>query len=265
MLPEVSLNKEFMVPSHLFLLRLILPMTLPHLVPRLELVFHLVCLVPCHMEIQPWLTMDSINSTWGNTKVASAIIMAMDNLVVLHRLVLDTNKSWVKIKAMALLITKIILSNPHTKRPGLGDTTRIVAGTAAATITTTAINIKTSTIPKVMEDNHTAWATMVTILTNVVAMSLVVWEIHMECNKVCILVVSKMTTNKSTRREDAGITACSNSNKVPPNLDNKVSDFKDKATLLHRVVAGRIAKVAVGVVVHPAGREITTKLSSLVN
>jgi hypothetical protein len=262
MLQELSLSKEFTVPSLRFLPQLIHPTILPHLVPHREPAFHPVCLVLCLMETLPSLTMDSTNSTWDNTKAVLATITAMDNLVVSHKPALDTNKSWVKIKVMAPLTMTIIRNNPRTRLPALVDTTRTVVDTEAAIITTTATNIKTSTIPKDMEGNPMAWAIMVTILTNVVAMSLVVWEILMECNKACILAASKMTTSKSTRREDAEITACSNSNKVLPNLANKVLDFKDKATLLRHQVAGRIAKLVVGVAVHPAGREITIKSSS---
>mmetsp|Transcript_122461 Transcript_122461/g.341652 ORF Transcript_122461/g.341652 Transcript_122461/m.341652 type:complete len:224 (-) Transcript_122461:129-800(-) len=211
--------------------------------------------------------MVNINSTWVNTKEASATTTDMVNLVASLKVVLDTSKSWGKTKDMALPITMTTLNKILTNPVGLADTTRIAVDTVAVT-TTTITNTKTNTTLNTGV-SPTEWAIKVTITTNVEDMVPEVWAILTQCsNKEFMAVASKTTTTRRARREDVETTLCSSFSKaLPTNLvANKDLDSKDKhpnrpqLAVVVQAAAGRTIKAEAGAAVLPAGKGTTIKL-----
>jgi hypothetical protein len=148
--------------------------------------------------------MDSINSTWVNTKVELATTMDTGNLAASLKVDLDTNKSWGRTKVTLLPITMTIPNQTPINREDQVDTTKaVVVVTGDETTTTITTSTKTNTTLNTADTvvNHTAWVTMVIISTNVVVMALEAWVILMVCNKECMQVDSRMTTTRKARRE----------------------------------------------------------------
>jgi len=156
----------------------------------------------------------------------------------------------------------ITLSKIRIKLEGLVDTTRTAAADTVGEITiTVAISTKINTILNSTVDmvvNPMVWATTEIILTSVVDMAPVVWEILTECNKECIRVASKTMTTRARREAVVQTPLCSNTNKVPlTKSPNRALDFKGKALippLLVELAAGQTIKPVDGVVVLPAGK-----------
>ena len=180
---------------------------------------------------------------------------------------LAINKSWDKIKDTELLTMMTILSKIRTKPVGLVDTTRTAGAATAGEITITiTISTKISTILNSMVGtvvNPTVWAITVIILTSVVDMALVVWEILTECNKECIREASKTMTTRE-RKVDVVRTPLYNSISKAPRTKspNRALGFRGKALIPPRrvgPVAGRTIKLVDGVAVLQAGKATTRR------